>query len=112
MLSQNSHLRTRVSELEVINDLFRGRVAELENSENDARRTERARDEDNMRLKAELDAAERRTAELQRRVEEMEDSEPARKRTRRSSGEEDSSVPIDAAREVRMPPGQSNHMIP
>lgn len=33
----NESLRTRVSELEVINDLFRGRVAELERSEADTR---------------------------------------------------------------------------
>ena len=112
LLSQNSHLRTRVSELEVINDLFRGRVAELESSENDARRVERARDEDNIRLKADIDAANRRTAELQRRVEEMEDREPARKRTRRSLGEDDSSLKVDEPREVKLPPQTSNHMLP
>ncbi|KAM0724222.1 hypothetical protein Q7P37_000104 [Cladosporium fusiforme] len=36
--AQNNALRTRVSELEVINDLFRGRVSELEASEQEARR--------------------------------------------------------------------------
>ena len=34
---QNQELRTRVSELEVIQDLFRGRVEELERSEREAR---------------------------------------------------------------------------
>lgn len=39
-------LRTRVSELEVINDLFRGRVTELEGAEHTARRVaEEARKE-------------------------------------------------------------------
>ena len=39
----NEHLKTRVSELEVINDLFRGRVAELENNETEtARKLEEA----------------------------------------------------------------------
>lgn len=38
VVAQNNALRTRVSELEVINDLFRGRVSELEASEQEARR--------------------------------------------------------------------------
>jgi GATA-binding protein len=38
VVAQNNTLRTRVNELEVINDLFRGRVTELETSEQDARR--------------------------------------------------------------------------
>ncbi|KAK5112334.1 hypothetical protein LTR62_004297 [Meristemomyces frigidus] len=42
--NHNRDLRTRVSELEVINGLFRGRVAELENSEREARRAEKAKD--------------------------------------------------------------------
>lgn len=37
VVAQNNALRTRVSELEVINDLFRGRVSELESSEQEAR---------------------------------------------------------------------------
>jgi GATA-binding protein, other eukaryote len=36
-VSEVTELKTRVSELEVINDLFRGRVAELERSEQEAR---------------------------------------------------------------------------
>nr|OQO16821.1 hypothetical protein B0A51_15838 [Rachicladosporium sp. CCFEE 5018] len=38
VIAQNSALRTRVSELEVINELFRGRVKELELAELSARR--------------------------------------------------------------------------
>ncbi|KAI9725348.1 MAG: hypothetical protein M1828_003198 [Chrysothrix sp. TS-e1954] len=38
LAEDNARLRTRVSELEVINELFRGRVAELEASEGEARR--------------------------------------------------------------------------
>ncbi|KAF2762152.1 hypothetical protein EJ05DRAFT_199266 [Pseudovirgaria hyperparasitica] len=58
LVLQNNGLKTRVSELEVINDLFRGRVAELENSEQDARRN--------------LDESRAREIDLKRRVEEME----------------------------------------
>ena len=57
----NSSLKTRVSELEVINDLFRGRVAELEQSEQDARN---AAD----KYKADLDAALGRESALKARV--------------------------------------------
>lgn len=38
LVRQNNRLKTRVSELEVINDLFRGRVTELESNEAEARR--------------------------------------------------------------------------
>ena len=51
-------MKTRVSELEVINDLFRGRVSELEASEQEARRNELL--------------AREREVELRRRVEELE----------------------------------------
>ncbi|KAK5128175.1 hypothetical protein LTR08_004079 [Meristemomyces frigidus] len=113
LLLQNSQIRTRVSELEVINDLFRGRVGELENSEQDARRAERAIDEENRRLKAGLEAANQRTADLQRRLEEMEGGEPARKKVGRVSGEEDGGVTVSAARDVvDLKPGSSNYMGP
>jgi GATA-binding protein len=38
LAAHNNALRTRVSELEVINDLFKGRVSELETSEQEAKR--------------------------------------------------------------------------
>lgn len=38
LLEENKRLRTRVSELEVINDLFQGRVSELEHSDSELRR--------------------------------------------------------------------------
>ncbi|KAK4964890.1 hypothetical protein LTR28_003576, partial [Elasticomyces elasticus] len=63
--AQNAHLKTRVSELEVINDLFRGRVAELEQSELEARRAEAG-----MRELAERDSV--TTHELRMRLEVVE----------------------------------------
>ncbi|KAK4544587.1 hypothetical protein LTR36_004159 [Oleoguttula mirabilis] len=131
--AQTSHLRTRVSELEVINDLFRGRVGELESSEADARRGERAREEENRRLRAELEMAGRRVGELGKRVAELEEEveagrgssgSPARKRSRRSGpigggggggGEGDgaASSKLAAAGVAGEPaPGSSNYMIP
>lgn len=52
VVAQNNALRTRVSELEVINDLFRGRVSELEGSEQEARKEVEA-------LKRELESLKR-----------------------------------------------------
>lgn len=77
-------LRTRVSELEVINDLFRGRVAELEASEQNARRNEHSKVEEARQLSSALDAANARIAEL-------EAEGPARKKAKTESGD---STPI------------------
>lgn len=67
--AQNNSLRTRVSELEVIQDLFRGRVGELESAEQAARQAEKDARNEMERLQAELaslKAAEgSRTADLQ-----------------------------------------------
>ncbi|KAK4554082.1 GATA zinc finger protein 3 [Recurvomyces mirabilis] len=94
LVQQNRDLRTRVSELEVINGLFRGRVAELENSEQEARRVEKVKDEEIARLRSELEDAGRRIAELRKRPaqagHEEDDSTDARKRARLSNG--DSSI--------------------
>ncbi|KAF2135857.1 uncharacterized protein K452DRAFT_158288 [Aplosporella prunicola CBS 121167] len=72
LANTNTSLKTRVSELEVINDLFRGRVAELEQSEQRARTDETlARDAEN-RLRAGLEQSQAREADLKRRIEELE----------------------------------------
>lgn len=70
--SNSGHLKTRVSELEVINDLFRGRVAELEQSEQAARRNaELARDAAD-RYRADFEDSMAREKDLKRRVEQLE----------------------------------------
>ena len=87
--AQNAHLRTRVSELEVINDLFRGRVTELEQGEQEARRAERTKDEEVERYKADLETANAKVTDLQKRLAELENQNtPSRKRTRRAAAEE------------------------
>lgn len=68
----SSLLKTRVSELEVINDLFRGRVSELEQSEQEARRREALAQEAADRYRADLHTAHAREADLKRRVEDLE----------------------------------------
>lgn len=90
LAAQNRDLRTRVSELEVINDLFRGRVGELEHSEQGARRTNMMKDEDLDRTRIILEAAEQRVREMEKRLAELEsDVGPARKKVRREENELD-----------------------
>ena len=91
LLSANTTLKTRVSELEVINDLFRGRVAELEQSDANARSSERMMRETDDQLRRALDEAQRRENDLKRRIDELEreagelrDSEPRAKKLRLS----------------------------
>lgn len=72
LIAVNNKLKTRVAELELVNDLFRGRVGELENSEATTRRTEVGRKEAEAHLRHALDAATRRGDELKRKVDDME----------------------------------------
>lgn len=71
-INNSSHLKTRVSELEVINDLFRGRVAELEQSEQEARRGEAIARDAADRYKADWEACAAREAALKRRLDDVE----------------------------------------
>ena len=61
-----------MAELELVNDLFRGRVSELEGSETSARRPDVGRTESEARLRHDLDAANKREAALKRKVDDME----------------------------------------
>ncbi|KAK7704224.1 GATA zinc finger protein 3 [Botryosphaeria dothidea] len=72
LVTTNTALKTRVSELEVINDLFRGRVTELEQSEQRARQDEAHARDHEKRLQQDLDESHAREADLKRRVEELE----------------------------------------
>lgn len=71
LLAANASLRTRVNELEVINDLFRGRVAELEQQLN-AKKGESTPHESDDKLRSTLEEAERREMDLKRKVEDLE----------------------------------------
>tara|TARA_R110002003_G_scaffold45_25_gene3695 strand:- start:3997 stop:4644 length:648 start_codon:yes stop_codon:yes gene_type:complete len=77
LTAQNTALKTRVSEMELINDLFRNRVTELENNESAARDTE-------AKLRAELDEVKQREANLKRRLDELESESPRHKKPRMS----------------------------
>ncbi|KAF2101311.1 hypothetical protein NA57DRAFT_35359 [Rhizodiscina lignyota] len=76
-------LKTRVSELEVINDLFRGRVSELEGSEQDARRQALAAQESEARIRQELGQAWEREKGLRKRLEELEAGEDGERKQKR-----------------------------
>jgi len=96
LLQENATLKIRVSELEVINDLFRGTVVQLEQSEAHARRTENMQQGSQNQLRQLLDESRRREDDLKRRVEDLErevselrDSpEPSAKRPRLSETNE------------------------
>ena len=87
---QNTTLKTRVSELEVINDLFRGRVQELEQQDKRSSMVE-------TQLRQALDHSRRTENDLKRRLDDLErevaglrdmDSRPHAKRARISDGPE------------------------
>ena len=98
---QNTTLKTRVSELEVINNLFRDRVHELEQND---RRAQMVQDQ----LRQALDHSKQQENELKRRIDDMErdyadlkdmDSPPHTKRPRMTDVSEypDPPQPLTAA---------------
>ncbi|KAJ4364391.1 GATA zinc finger protein 3 [Neocucurbitaria cava] len=91
LAAQNTALKTRVSEMELINDLFRNRVSELEQSEQSARQTETT-------LRQELEEVKQREADLKRRLDELEDDSPRHKRMKMSDlvDESRAGTPINA----------------
>jgi GATA-binding protein, other eukaryote len=72
LISANNRLKTRVAELELVNDLFRGRVSELETSEANARRAEITRREVEAQLRLCLEASTKREEDLKRKLDEAE----------------------------------------
>ncbi|KAI6716575.1 hypothetical protein JHW43_000834 [Diplocarpon mali] len=102
LIASNSSLKTRVSELEVINELFRGRVSQLEQDENNARRGEEMRHKSEQDLMRRLEESQRRENQLKHRLDdveaqlsEMRDGAPPAKKMRLSDmvGESESSTP-------------------
>ena len=71
LLAANTALRTRVNELEVINDLFRGRVSQLEHELN-LRREGSIQHGPDGQLRASLDESQRRENDLKRRLDDLE----------------------------------------
>ena len=72
LIAANSSLKTRVSELEVINELFRGRVAQLEHDEQNNRHGQEMRRDAESDLQTQLEESRRRENQLKRRLDEYE----------------------------------------
>lgn len=72
LIAENASLKTRVSELEVINELFRGRVSQLEQDESNARRGEEMRRESEQDLMRRLEESQRRENQLKHRLDDVE----------------------------------------
>lgn len=105
LIAQNSSLKTRVSELEVINELFRGRVTQLEQDEANARRGEEMHRESEASLLTRLEESQRRENQLKRRLDDVEreladlrEGGPRAKKMRVADmvGESESSTPQSA----------------
>lgn len=71
LLQSTTALKTRVSELEVINDLFRGRVTQLEQSDENSRRTELMQRQTEKNLRQLLEESQVREMDLQRRISDL-----------------------------------------
>lgn len=89
LLAANTKLNTRVSELEVINELFRGRVAELEQSDATARRSEMIVRDSEVRLRRSLEESQRREEDLKRHLSDLESQ--LGERTHNGDGQNESS---------------------
>lgn len=72
LIATNAALKTRVSELEFINELFRGRLGQLEHDEANARRGQEMNGQTEAQLRAELEESHRRENNLKRRLDELE----------------------------------------
>lgn len=83
-----------MSELEFVNELFRGRVTELEQSDASARRSEMIVRDSEVRLRRSLEESQRREEELKRRVSDLE------RQVGSSSGDADSGEPL--AKKIRL----------
>lgn len=104
LLQSNTTLKTRVSELEVINDLFRGRVDELEQNDANARRTAAMQQGSENHFRQLFEQSQARENELKRQVEELEREvvdlrgpEPGAKRRRVSDDSEYPDPPLPFA---------------
>lgn len=69
LIATNSSLKTRVSELEVINELFRGRLSQLEQQEAAARRGQEVAGAEQSQLRAQLEAAQESERQLRNQLE-------------------------------------------
>ncbi|EKJ74929.1 hypothetical protein FPSE_04965 [Fusarium pseudograminearum CS3096] len=80
LIAQNSSLKTRVSELEVIIELFRGRLAQLEQQEATARNSQQVASAEQNQLRSELDATRESEAQLRAQLEDSHRRENSLKR--------------------------------
>lgn len=71
LLQSSTALKTRVSELEVINDLFRGRVTQLEQNDENSRRNELMQRQTEKNLRQLLEESQVREMDLQRRISDL-----------------------------------------
>lgn len=70
LLATNASLKTRVSELEVIQELYRGRIQQLEQEEVNRQAQEKNKSDTEVQLRSQVDAVNEAHAQLQKELEE------------------------------------------
>lgn len=80
LIASNSSLKTRVRELELINELFRGRLSQLEQQEAAARRGNEVAGEEQNQLRAQIKLTEENQATLVAQLEDSHSRERSLKR--------------------------------
>ncbi|KAF9761836.1 hypothetical protein IL306_003665, partial [Fusarium sp. DS 682] len=80
LIAHNSSLKTRVSELEVIIELFRGRLSQLEQQEAAARSGQQVAGVEQSQLRSQLEATQESEAQLRRQLEDSHRRESSLKR--------------------------------
>lgn len=80
LIAHNSSLKTRVSELEVINELFRGRLSQLEQQEAAARRGQEVSSAEQNQLRSQLEQSEENQNQLHAQLEDSHRRENSLKR--------------------------------
>ncbi|KAL3955802.1 hypothetical protein ACCO45_011365 [Purpureocillium lilacinum] len=80
LIAHNSSLKTRVSELEVINELFRGRLSQLEQQEAAARRGQEVAGAEQTQLRSQLEAVQESESQLRAQLEDSHRRENSLKR--------------------------------
>lgn len=80
LIASNSSLKTRVRELELINELFRGRLSQLEQQEAAARRGNEVAGEEQNQLRGQIKLSEETQAQLMSQLEDSHSREKSLKR--------------------------------
>ncbi|KAF5020768.1 hypothetical protein F66182_7196 [Fusarium sp. NRRL 66182] len=101
LIAHNSSLKTRVSELEVIIELFRGRLSQLEQQEAAARSGQQVADVEQNQLRSQLEATQDSEAQLRAQLEDSHRRENSLKRRL-----DELEIELQAFQDANLAPGE------